>query len=919
MRRLLAGIMTTAFTLFAAFAVVAADMPTMYPGQKPQGGGGKKAAPIKGKKGDKIVLLHGGRPWEGDSTADGLVGCGLKVVAVTSPYLDGFGCATIKPHITDKVEPKANDGITPAFENLEDVKLVMVALIMEDAQRLMFDSTRVRQLRQYVEQGGHLLFDISAARELGDLLPVELGDEVLFNDVMVANRPIGNAFKMFPEEIPCYRVYRKAVLRPGAVALSTIRNAKGEEVAPLIARIKIGKGSVTFLNTVKRNPQQMKDFSNWAYSRAFLYSLAGDCFGKVVKPKMSTFPALPPHGTCGVEHASLLPPENAIVPDAREAKLFGRTIALGNGIRIVVGEKDEVSVTWPGMKTPVIKNFTAPRITFSDKQAVYDSATAEATEVKTDEKTADIAWKCTDVAVRGAEAVLTYKSGKNEIQWIFNPGRLELDGRKMEGFSERVAVISSAYRISGIKFSCDLEPVQPLYAHRNSCYSPPRGYTAFDMTGKQAKVDTWSWGMFSSGQPFEMLACAGSLYIAAPDGIQGCSPRMIRLSGKPIQSTRSMSFGRMKAPISTVPYWHWYGAGAERGHQDYIAMYQFMRSMLRRKGNLKELPGYPIARYPYNLTEDEMIEFERKAAAAGYRFIFPSNPESPIDQIASDTWVKRYNRIKALNARARIWTAGSYVQGDGGWIIRNHPEWFIRDEKGKFFQYFGKYPVIDVNEPAFYDWYTGILRKAIDAGVGWVYRDMDGAASGNANYAKDQSPSGLGSMVKFYKFFHDNDCRASVEGMNPLVLDEYWYRYDKYTDFTGKEFSLIGQMPSGDLKGGFALDPMRTAMYCCFPTVDMSGTLLGIEYMIGEAKRGERVLSLIPKFNEALDLCGMPYVRETKFGTVWTGEHGGVLFFWNSASRVTLDLPDGWKIRGVEGNVLTDVPADSIIFVDGKK
>ncbi|MCQ2379228.1 MAG: hypothetical protein MJ016_08525, partial [Victivallaceae bacterium] len=64
--------------------------------------------------------------------------------------------------------------------------------------------------------------------------------------------------------------------------------------------------------------------------------------------------------------------------------------------------------------------------------------------------------------------------------------------------------------------------------------------------------------------------------------------------------------------------------------------------------------------------------------------------------------------------------------------------------------------------------------------------------------------------------------------------------------------------------------------------------------------------------------CGVRDVRETDFGTVRLGERGGVLFFWNPTKKVTVDLPEGWKIRGVEGNVLTDVPGDSIIFVDKK-
>ena len=53
-----------------------------------------------------------------------------------------------------------------------------------------------------------------------------------------------------------------AQLRPGAEALSMIRDEKGNAVAPLIARIKVGKGSVTFFNAERRLQKQMLEFAS---------------------------------------------------------------------------------------------------------------------------------------------------------------------------------------------------------------------------------------------------------------------------------------------------------------------------------------------------------------------------------------------------------------------------------------------------------------------------------------------------------------------------------------------------------------------------------------------------------------------------------------------------------------------------------
>ena len=271
-----------------------------------------------------------------------------------------------------------------------------------------------------------------------------------------------------------------------------------------------------------------------------------------------------------------------------------------------------------------------------------------------------------------------------------------------------------------------------------------------------------------------------------------------------------------------------------------------------------------------------------------------------------------------MGAKVRIWTAGSYAQGTGGWIINHHPEWFVRDENGGILKYFRKYPVIDINNAEFRKWCQGVYKDAIDHGVRWFYRDMDGAAANTVNYALKESPWPGRTQAEMYKFFHDRGARVGVEGMNPLVLDEYWYRARLYVPFAGREFVLVGQQPGGDIVGGLGLDPMRTGMYGCFIMYEYSGTAFNFDRVLGEAERGRRASALVPKFNAALDFVGMPYIRESEFGTVWYGKGGAVMFFWNPVKKLTLNLPEGWKIRNAEGNLLRDIPGDSIVYIDRK-
>ncbi|MCQ2379748.1 MAG: hypothetical protein MJ025_02345 [Victivallaceae bacterium] len=883
--------------------------------------GPKKLAPLMGKGNQKIFLFHGGRPWQGDETCKFLVAAGMCVYDNNSAYLDALGGATIKAHPTDRVEPVAFDGLTPAFNKLDPKKhaAAVFHLIPGANYRKIFTKERVSVLKSYIEKGGNLVvFRPFPAGVIDDLLPVKPGEDVqLESDAeLVANRPEGKIYSCLPKILPIYGFYQSAELRPGAEAISIIKDECGDTVAPLIARTRIGRGTVTFCNVERRLPRQIKEFDNWGYKAAFFAAVIADSarLGNVEPQKLlariEDFPERHEVRECTV---SAKAPENGIFDSDGDVKLDGRTAIFANGCRILVRDNGRVDITAPGKSAPYLVNYGMPDIMCSNTQAVYDSATAEATEVKTSSKTAGIKWKLANIGTNGRELVLAYDSPNARMRWTFKGGRLELDGRTFQGIGDRVEVESCPLLVSGIQVDGELHLENPLFAHRNDCYQPPRGYTAFDMTGA-SDATTRSY----AGQPFEMVVCKDSLYIgnrSFPEYLTACLSR--QKGSAFIKTAHHTTLGRIKAPFSNNFYWHWLGDGTERGHNDYLAMYQFMRSMLRRQAGLDELPGYPVAKYGY-LKKEEATEFIQEAVRMGFRYIWPPMPESPLEEIDSKKNIATYNEIRDAGAGVWLWTAGSYVQGDGGRIIREHPDWFVKDEKGKILQYFGTYPVIDVNRPELYDFCIPIFEKAMENGVTWFYRDMDAGAGSIINYGVPISPSGVPAQIRFYRFFHDHGCRVSVEGMNPLVLDEYMYRPSLYTSFSGREFAMVGQTPNADVLGATTLDQFRLAMYNCFLTWPPEGLIFNIERIPNELGRSRRASGFIRKFNETIDHVGMPYVRETEFGTVWIGNKGGALFFWNPAKKVTVELPDGWSIRGVKGNVLTDVKPDTIILLDAK-
>ncbi len=876
-----------------------------------------------GAKGDRIVVFNGGRPWQGQSISGMIAKAGFRAVNVDSRYLDGFGGASLKQNMSDKREPKPWDGITPTLNGLFGKKLVMFHDIKDVNMEKILTPERIEQLRAYVEGGGHLLFTYNCPLEVSDLLPVQMVGEVESVDEdtpYVANRPNLPMFSCFPETLPVFKHFQVAIPVEGAEVLSWI-SIQGNNVSPYIVRKKIGNGTVTFFNGEYTYAHQLKEFSNWAYGKAFFLAVIASAAESNFDPDkmIDRMQPIPERHQVDEVVVDVKQPKLGISENTQAVVVNENTAAFGNGTKVQLGVNGSVSIFYPGIEEPVIRKFKVPAVSFSTDRTFFDSKTAEATDAAATVTAADIKWKVASFEAQGNKLVITYTAPDSEMRWIFTAGKLDLDGREFTGIAERVEVAKCPIYINAVKFESELTPPEPLFARRNSCYSPPRGYTEFDMTGAK-DADTHNWGFFGSGQPFELLVCKNGVYLANVEEADPVSPQMIRKKdAKAITNIRTVSFGRVHAPVASKNYWHWYSIGAERGHNDYLAMYQFERQDLRRKAGLKELPAYPICRYSHQISAHEQEVTRNAAVKAGYRYLALPGCEEPADASYAPERHKFVGDLAKQGVYSHIWTAGSYVQGDGGWIYNTHPDWFVRAKNGKIFAYDDpKYPVIDLNNEEYAAWFRELVKPAIERGIRWVYRDMDGAAASCVNYAKEESPHGMAAQIKVYQFFHENNCRVAVEGMNPLTIDEYWYRPALYTPFAGNEFCLVGSVPSANFQEGLELDFFRTGMYGCFPITELSGYAFQFDRVADEVVRANRMVSLVPKFNEALDNTGMPYIRETEFGTTWIGEKGGALFFWHPAKKVTVNLPDGWKIKGVNGNVLTDVKADAIYLLEKK-
>lgn len=875
-------------------------------------------------QGEDVLLFHGARPWVSGAATTFLRDSGCRVTTLDSKYLDGLGGASIKVFLTDLTEPKPLDGITPAMERLSDYKLVIVTAIPPELQKKFFTPERIEKLKTYVKNGGSLMVNCHVPASLGDLLPVRLGPLQANQDNFRVKRPAGEIFSVLPEEWSCLAPFRKAELHPGAELLAPVVNGQGNQVGIFAAMADYGKGRVLFFNEDWNRKQGLRQIFSWAYGGALITGLAGRVSGIPLDPSKALYPLDPPPErkvherlTLAVTQPRMELRENT--ENAAVAKLDDRReIRFANGIRIQVSADGAVDAFWKDAKVPYLRGLRAPELVFSGKLVEVDANTAEALENTKAGKTVSGKWAFQGIRREdGRSATLVFQNENGTtLEWRFKAGTLHLEGRDFAAFAERVSILKSPDMIESLKFSSQFAAGNDAgghYARRMSCYSPPRGYAEFDLSGAK-KADTWSWQFFGSGQPFTWIVSPAGIYSEFVDSPVPASPRLRVAQGdKAVSQELQLIAGYRRAPLEMPYVWHAFSPGAERGNNDWMAMYQFQRKNLREKTGLKSFAPPPTATWQNVCTQAEIDVALKTAAELGFKRIALPWCPSPIEGIDSAKSLEAYRKVRSCGLIPFPWTAGDYSHGDSEEIYRNHKDWYLRDLDGKIFSYMKIHPVLDLNNRDFRKWYFGKMSNAIKAGAGAFYFDMYGAAIGNINYGRPGAEPGLAGACDIFRFFSDRNIPIGVEGQNPLAIDNWWFRQKLYNSFQGREFSLLCASPSTGTAGDdLALDYFRTSMYGAFTYINVDGYAKGFERTPGELKMIERMGKLNPHINRAQEVVGYPFIRETPFGTVWVSDRGGALFFYDAVRELRVELPEGWIIEGVKGNVLKDVKPDSI-------
>ncbi len=869
--------------------------------------------------GPAVLVLAGGRPWVGDGFSSMLVQSGCCVTGLNSVWLDGLGGASIKTFLTDLEEPEAKDGITPAFADLSIYKLVVITGIPQQQLELLYTAERISALRQFVESGGCLLLGNNTPKSLAELLPVVPGEFAKDHDHCKVKRPISSHFSSLPEEWKLPSRYRALQLLPDARVLAPILDERGAEKGILLAEKAFGQGKVVYVNDEWTYRQGLIQLCSWAYGRALMISVVAEAIGMTLNADSAIYHLTPPPPRKQYDSLRLKvnPPDLALQEDPGDARVSGREITFGGGVRLVVDDTGGVAVYYPGVSAPLIKNMSPPVFTFSDGLAAMEDASFEAVTEEQKGKTVSVLWQLESITAMGPQATLWYKGNEgSELAWHFKGGKLQLDGREFIGIAEAISVQKSTLLLESMNITFGIALSESgRRVRRFACYNPPRGYCEFDLSGKES-VEVRYGGFFGDGQPFSWLVSEQGIFsdfVEKPCSIS--VHQSVAKGAAEVQNRLVMRFGRLKAPASGEFIWHMYSAGAERGNNDWMAMYQFQRENLRRNAGLKSMVPEPMATHQNICSEEDIAASLAAARELGFSMYWLPWCPSPIENLDSESAKKRYAQVRAAGLTPSPWTAGDYSHGESEKIYANK-SWYIYDKNGKIFQYFGKYPVLDLHNSDFRTWYYGLIGRAIEGGLGGVYLDMYGAASGNVNFALAESPVGIKIMPEIFRFFHDRGLPVRIEGQNPLVLDTWWFRRQVYEPFTGREFALVGTAPGTHLVGdGLELDYFRMAMYNSFGIINTDGYAIGFERVPGEIAAVRRIGELNPRITRARENVGLPFVRETTFGTSWISEKGGALFFYDPVSHMKLDLPENWSIEGHDGTELHDIPAESVLLL----
>ena len=876
--------------------------------------------------GPDMLLLNGGRPWEGNASAQIFAHGGYRVKILNSVYLAGLGGASIKITPDNRTpEPEALDGITPEFKRLNKYKIIVVNNIPLKMQTKLFTPERIAVLKKFIADGGKLILTINAPISLDELLPFEVipdSDEFVELENAFTKNPGIEAFKAMMDKWRILHKFRMVKPKKGSKTLCEIFTEDGFTTkVPYIVTMKYGKGEVLFWNSQYERVQKAQQLLNWAYTPALMNCLAASiCPDKNVNTQKLIQPPKRESEPVVLEKASakIVSPKMELQKEVDSAVVSGNTIKFGTTAKIIV-KNNTVDVYFGNASKPYIADMTFPQI-YLPKGAtkVNDNSSAEAVGMTSEDFNANVKWQVKNISAKDNTATITLVSADGaHCKWNFVSGKLHIDGRDFYGIGQKTHLLKSPYSlIESIRIAEKLDVSNRIF-RRFACYQPPRGYKEHDFSGAVSD-NTRHWGFFGDGQPFSWLQGKDAVFTefaAAP------FPVSVDYNVKKGQSFANgnicFRFGRVPAPQETIFFWQMVTSPEYNTDNDWIAMYQFQRKYLRKTAGFPEIPARPCANNSNTCSAAERLKIIKAAKQLGFTQKKVGVAPWSMETFETAQALRYFAECQQEGIVAYPWFPCFHSPGET-WTVKKHPQWYISDENGKPFKYFGHFYVADVNNPDFRKWHLQVVDKMFDNGVKVVWYDMAGAASGRVNFGTPQSPTAFWQQMEVFRHFYRKGGWVVSEGMNPLVLDGYIFRENIYHEPVGNEFAMIGAIIEA---AGWRCDRFRLAMYGIFTPEELDPLVLDFEYKLGDIANLKKITAMVPTINRLLDQ-GMPFIRNTEFGTTWISDNGGALFFWNGVKNFEAELPrdlvtdtmlHGGQETKLNGKMPTGIQPETII------
>ncbi|MCQ2351995.1 MAG: hypothetical protein MJ033_00770 [Victivallaceae bacterium] len=849
--------------------------------------------------GPDMLLLSGGRPWVANQHSGDFAQAGYRVTLLNGVYLDGCSGASIKITPTDPVEPTPLDGITPEFKNLAKYKIIVFDSMPTAGQEKLFTAERIATLQNYIENGGCVVFTVNVPEKLNHLLPVEklpvadTMEEVSLDNVF-ALRPADQQFSLLPEKWEIYTVFRSCQAKKGSRVLSYIVDGTGSPVSPYIAEMPFGKGKVVFWNAQFERLQKAQQLFNWAYTPTLCAAIAETAYPDAkVDAQRRLKKVLADKGfqpkTIEKADIAVAIPEFNLGKTATTVTVNGNELLFSNGAKIVVAnDKKSVSLYYPGAKKPYVRDLELPKVGYPAKADKVDSMeTAEGVDVKREVKASKAVWTIAGIA-GGNQAMITVNADDgSSYDWTFVTGEMDIDGRKFTGFGQQVTLTKMPSHLLASISLVQKVDVGNKNFRRFTCYQPPRGYKDFDFSGK-IDNNTRNWGFFSDGQPFSWIEGSDAVFAEFVDAPAPTGLGYTVKKGNDYATGRiNFEFGRVKAPQQTPLFWQMVTDAKYNTTNDWIAMYQYMRKNLRQKVNFPETAAKPCSAHSNTCTRLQIAKIMDFARDHGFDLHFLPYCPTPMEGFQGK--LSMMQMCKERDLAGYPWFPCCHSP-DVTPTVKEHPEWYHKDENGKLATYFGHFYTADMNHPEFMKWHLGVVDNIMAQGVKTVWYDMGGTASHCVNFGTPESRVNFWSQMEIFRHYFKNGGWVVTEGQNPCVIDGYIFRENIYNEPVGNEFAMIGAQIHW---GGFRCPFFRLAMYDIFWPMELDALALDFETGIGRKAKLASAVAFVPAINETLAF-GMPFIRETPCGTSWISDKGGALFFWDGVKELKAELPAGF-------------------------